>query len=325
MGAIHNRQRFYAERTALTTKMLPGTPPSATIPRMIRNAIVFALMLLFATAVSAETSTIKAVPAPEADSHIVQRVEPIIPPLAKAARIGGTVKLNIIISASGDVSSVRLISGHPMLAPSAIDTVKRWKYRPFLEDGKPVAVSTDIELTYPGGMSEHESAVRNKFFPIEDECRSLVNAGKYAEGELKCREAVEISNELPKDVILERSGARAMLANSIFLQNRYAEAVPIYEEALALDKGYLKPNDADLASDYENLGRAYAVTGDLTQADGLYATSVRTFEAAIENLPSMKDNYTRRLKRALNEYAQIKDAQGQSEAAEQLRKKAAGL
>jgi hypothetical protein len=39
----------------------------------------------------------------------------------------------------------------------------------------------------------------------------------------------------------------------------------------------------------------------------------------------MKENYTRRLKRAVDEYAQLKEAEGQGEAAEELRKKAAGL
>jgi len=58
------------------------------------------------------------------------------------------------------------------------------------------------------------------------------------------------------------------------------------------------------------------MTGQL--ADGLYATAVSTFEASVLsvlNLPEMKENYTRRLKRSLNEYAQLKEAEGQNDAA----------
>jgi tetratricopeptide (TPR) repeat protein len=164
--------------------------------------------------------------------------------------------------------------------------------------------------------------VRNKFFPLENECRDLINKARYGAAEAKCRDAVEISDQLPKEVILERSDARSLLANAIFLQGRRAESIPLYEEALKLDQGYRKPNDADLASDYWNLGRAYAMTGQLGKADGLYATAVSTFEAAVLNLPEMKENYTRRLKRSLNEYAQLKEAEGQNDAAAELRKKA---
>lgn len=265
------------------------------------------------------------VPSSEAKTHLIQRVDPVIPALAKAARIGGTVKIDVTISESGDVTTVKIIGGHPMLVTSAVDAAKKWKYKPFENDGKPIQVITEVELNFPGGMSEDESAVRNKFFPIEDECRSLVNKGQYSAAETKCREAVEISDQLPKEVVLERSGARSLLANSIFLQKRFDESIPIYEEALKLDLGYRKQDDADLASDYWNLGRACAVTGQLDKADGLYATAVSTFAAAIRSLPEMKENYIGRLKRSLKEYAQLKEAEGQNDKAVELRKKADSL
>ena len=246
----------------------------------------------------------------------------MVPPLAKAARVGGKVKLHVIISPSGDVSAVTVISGHPMLAPAAIEAVKQWKYKPFAEKGNPSAVATDVELDFPGGMSENESDVRNRFFPIEKECRELVNAEKYTDAEQRCRQAVALSNELPSEVILERSDAKTLLANAIFLQHRFSEAISLYEQALELDKGYRKPDDADLASDYANLGRAYAMQGELPRADDLYSKAIATFRAAIEGLPSMYENYSRRLQRTLNEYAQLKDAEKQTEAASELRKQA---
>jgi TonB family protein len=292
---------------------------------MVRATPALILILFLPLLYPAQASSPKTVTTAEADSHIVKRVDPTIPPLAKATKIGGEVRLHITISFSGDVSSVKAISGHPFLIQSAIEAAKKWKYRPFVEDGTPIPVETDVELDFPSGMTDQESTARNRFFPVEKECRDLLNGGSYADAERKCRDAVEISNELPKEIILERSGARGLLANAIFLQKRYQEAIPLYEEALALDKGYLKPDDADLATDYANLGRAYAMTGGLAKADGLYGTAVSTFEAAIQSLPQMKENYTRRLKRTMDEYAQLKEAEGQGEAAEELRKKAAGL
>lgn len=175
--------------------------------------------------------------------------------------------MHIVISSSGDVSTVTVVSGHPMLAPAAIEAVKQWKYKPFTENGNPAAVATDVDLEFPGGMSEKESDVRNKFFPVEQECRQLINAARYTDAEQKCRDAVALSDNLPREVVLERSDAKSLLANAIFLQHRFSEAIPLYEQALNLDKGYRKPDDADLATDYANLGRAYAMNGEPVKAD----------------------------------------------------------
>lgn len=282
-------------------------------------------VVLLLIAVLAAQNAAQQVSSGEAERNLVKHVDATTPPLAKVARIGGKVVLRIAISSAGDVSQVNVISGHPMLVNAAIAAVKQWKYRPFVENGSPVPVETKVTVDFPGGMSEEEAATRNKFFPQEEKCRTVLNAGKYTDAERECRNAVEISNALPQEVVLERSGARTLLAHSLFLQGRVAEAIPWYEQALDLDKGYRKPNDADLATDYANLGRAYAKSGELAKADRLYDTALKTYEAAIQDLPSMKDNYTNRLIRTLNEYAKIKDAEDQKSAADELRAKAKAL
>jgi tetratricopeptide (TPR) repeat protein len=175
-------------------------------------------------------------------------------------------------------------------------------------------------------MSQSESDVRNKFFPQLEKCRGSLKEGDYPEAEKECSKAVDISNDLPKNVVLERSTARSLLGHSLFRQRRVREAIPVYVEALHLDESYLKADDADLATDYANVARAFAaVGGELTKADVFYAQAVKTFEAAIQSLPSMKENYTKRLIRTLDEYAQIKEALGQSGAANELHRKADAL
>jgi TonB family protein len=167
---------------------------------MIRAALPF-VFLLAALTTAAQTEPVKTVTAAEAADHIAQRVEPTVPPLAKAVKIGGKVKLHIVISSSGEVSSATFLSGHPLLVQAAIDAVKQWKFKPFLDGNSAVTVATDVELDFPGGMSESESAVRDKYFRIEDECRNLVQRGQYAEAEPKCRQGVELSDKLPKEVV----------------------------------------------------------------------------------------------------------------------------
>lgn len=290
---------------------------------MLRTVCAALLPLALTITASAQTAKPKTVTAAEAASHILQNTPPAIPPLAKAAKLGGTVKLRIVISPKGDVSQANAISGHPMLVQAALDAVRTWKYKPFLENGFPIAVTTDVDVEFPNELSPEQA--QDKYSQTQDECRNLLKGGRYAAAEERCREAIKMADAMFQDRVLERSIPRSLLANALFMQRRIKEAVPLYEEALALDQGGLKPNDADLATDYENLGRAYVKMGELAKADPLYSRSVSTFEAAIQNLPSMKENYTQRLKRALNEYADLKEAEGDTQAAEELRKKAAGL
>src|SRR5258708_17055576 len=69
---------------------------------------------------------------------LVRKVNPNYPPLARQARIQGQVLLQAEISKDGSIQNLRLISGHPMLAPAAIEAVKQWKYKPYLLNGEPV-------------------------------------------------------------------------------------------------------------------------------------------------------------------------------------------
>jgi TonB family protein len=80
--------------------------------------------------------------------YLAKRVDPIYPPAAKQARIQAAVVLKVVISKSGDVENIQLISGHPMLAPAAIDAVKQWKYKPYLLNGAPVEVDTQVTVNF---------------------------------------------------------------------------------------------------------------------------------------------------------------------------------
>lgn len=79
---------------------------------------------------------------------LINKVDPIYPPLARQARISGAVVLKVAINTSGDVESMQLVSGHPMLAPAAIAAVKHWKYKPYLMSGEPVAVETQVTVNF---------------------------------------------------------------------------------------------------------------------------------------------------------------------------------
>lgn len=80
--------------------------------------------------------------------QITVKVAPVYPPLARQARIQGAVILKVRISKSGNIENVQLVSGHPMLAPAAIEAVKQWKYRSYLLNGEPIAVETNVTVNF---------------------------------------------------------------------------------------------------------------------------------------------------------------------------------
>jgi protein TonB len=73
---------------------------------------------------------------------------PVYPPLAKQARIQGVVKLNAVISKEGNIEQLTVVSGHPLLIPSALEAVKKWRYKPTLLNGEPVEVITQIDVNF---------------------------------------------------------------------------------------------------------------------------------------------------------------------------------
>jgi protein TonB len=79
---------------------------------------------------------------------LVRKVNPSYPPLARQARIQGVVILQAQISKDGNIENLQLISGHPMLAPAAIEAVKQWKYKPYLLNGEPVEVETQVQVNF---------------------------------------------------------------------------------------------------------------------------------------------------------------------------------
>jgi TonB family protein len=79
---------------------------------------------------------------------LVTQVPPVYPPLARKARIQGIVILQAIVDQTGHVSSVRVISGHPLLNSAAVDAVSKWVYEPAQSHGKPIPVIMTVTVRF---------------------------------------------------------------------------------------------------------------------------------------------------------------------------------
>jgi protein TonB len=82
------------------------------------------------------------------DAMLIERVEPEYPPIARAMRLAGTVRLHAIIGTDGSVRQLRVNEGNPILAQAALAAVRQWRYRPTLLGGVPVEVETYITVNF---------------------------------------------------------------------------------------------------------------------------------------------------------------------------------
>jgi protein TonB len=82
---------------------------------------------------------------------LIQKTQPMYPPIAKAARVSGTVVLQATISKTGSIQGLVVVSGPAMLQQAALDAVKQWRYRPYLLNNEPVEVQTTINVIFSLG------------------------------------------------------------------------------------------------------------------------------------------------------------------------------
>lgn len=83
-----------------------------------------------------------------AETNLIHKVQPVYPPEAKANNVKGEVVLQCLIGKDGSVTNLKVVSGHPWLAQSALDAVRQWKYRPFLLNGEPVEIETSVKVRF---------------------------------------------------------------------------------------------------------------------------------------------------------------------------------
>ncbi len=80
--------------------------------------------------------------------YLVHRVQPSYPSPAREARIQGAVELHAIIGKDGMIENLRVLSGHPMLVAAAVEAVRQWRYQPYILNGEPVEVETQITVNF---------------------------------------------------------------------------------------------------------------------------------------------------------------------------------
>jgi len=99
------------------------------------------------------------VPPQVMEGHCTTMVSPTYPQGDGVSRGPSTVVVRVVVWKSGSVYPMRVVSGDTSLEAQAMDAVRLWHYKPFLRDGDPIDVTTDIRVDFdpekPGGVVTH--------------------------------------------------------------------------------------------------------------------------------------------------------------------------
>jgi len=79
---------------------------------------------------------------------LMKEVPPAYPATALHMRVEGAVELLATITRNGDISAVKVLSGDPQLSHAAAEAVKKWKYKPYLLNGEPVEIQTQVTVKF---------------------------------------------------------------------------------------------------------------------------------------------------------------------------------
>ncbi len=299
----------------------------------MRSTALFFLLFTGQILAGQESPSVRTVTESAARQHLLQRSEPIYPPIARAAGIEGEVVIKIVIDETGRVSSEEFVSGPLMLRQAAMDAVKGWRFTPFRENGTPVRTSAALTIPFhlkkigsnPNAMQEKAA---QEWFPLSDKCRASLRAANAQDSVDVCKQALDMSlkagdlSSSDQLVMLEsyQSYGQALLA-----AGRLQEALAAEDKAVEVAKAHLKDTDQEYAMPF--YGRALAEQslgqGDAALAD--FNTAEETHRRAIAHLPEMKQMYSRYLASILRQHAALLESMGKQADAVKLRAEAASL
>jgi TonB family protein len=276
---------------------------------------------------SQQTQTIITIQSANAERNLVKRVSPLYPSIAKLVHVRGDVDLEVVISKDGTVSSVKVLSGDPMLVQAAVEAVKQWQYKPFVADGQPVEARTEVKIPFSLGIPDAdyktELEVSKDYFNREGECRNSLKARHFSEAENSCKSSVELSEKLPKDRQLERMEANGLAGQAFLAAKEYDEALSFFQREVAIGKTALGSNEAELGYAYHHVAVVYHATGSAQQAELYYGLAESTLEKARENkaVEIEWNNYAKVLESVLQHHILLLQQTGQTAAAAKLQQR----
>jgi TonB family protein len=229
----------------------------------------------------------------EAAKHLVSSPKPVYPPLAEQARIQGNVIFEIRIDESGKTTIIRLFRGHPMLAPAAIDAVKKWTYQPFEVNGSPTAVKTFVMVTFgnpskDGADDRATIAFENDFWTSEESAEDAIANGNFSRAEEQLNhDKTLLSAEKDSYYIRERSQWMTSMGQFWMAQKKFDEAEQFYKDALTLRERLPEGKETlEVGISLANLAELFIEEKKLDLGRDHANRSLAIFQKLLKNVPA---------------------------------------
>ncbi len=104
-------------------------------------------LLAAAAVVLAAEPTLHVVEA-DAKKAAIERPAPAYPMVARQLKLKGKVSIEAVVNESGEVADVKVVAGNPVLSKPAVEAVKKWRFRPFEQQGKPAAAVVALSFEF---------------------------------------------------------------------------------------------------------------------------------------------------------------------------------
>lgn len=285
-------------------------------------------ILVIVAAIYSHAQTLDSVAVDEASiqEHVIKRVEPVFPPIAKAARVVGMVVFDVRIDRAGRLASTKFVSGPAMLRQSAIDALDQWTFRPFEKDGQAVDAIGRISIRFTLGKDDptpDEDRIAQAYFPLSDKCRKAFTAHTDAESAAAtCGEAASLAQQFAGDRrFIEKRSAYVWAAYAFLAANDPKTALQWGEKAVSIVELGHDDNSGSNAA-YSVRAYAEARSGELEAADRDFDTA-ESFQRkgiawAEKEAPALAKSYEQALVQDLRIHAQVLNGMGNAEKARRL-------
>ena len=114
----------------------------------VRSLLVTAFLAALSGGAGLAQDAPKKVTRNEGLNAVTSKVPPEYPPIARQLKIVGDVELEVLVTESGTVEKVNILSGNPVLTRPASEALKKWKFSPFTTDGKAVKALVPVSLSF---------------------------------------------------------------------------------------------------------------------------------------------------------------------------------
>jgi len=294
----------------------PRRPSVPTMPLCL--ILVFTTVAMAVAAAQTPRNSV-AIGVAEGEQHLVTKIEPVYPELAKQAGIEGKVVLQATVAPQGAVEKIAVVSAHPLLLPAATGAVKDWRYTPFLRNGEPVEALVAVEVVFSLPLSQ-EARSQADFSKQASQCKHALEDHRYAEAESICKAVIDRAENRPQSLSPQ---AYRDEGDALFYQKKFSQSLSYYRQELALAESETQffYRDRDQAQAHYDMARAFEGSGDLREAQSHYEKAIDVLaqagaQAEASGISLTKDIHDKALEPLLRDYSALMRRSGDMAAAD---------